>query len=154
MKLPIRLSGNDHDELHKALVAVTQRLDRLIELTERTNVLLQSVPLTTRSEAKAVDATQTLDDRGLTAASPRGTRRARGRRRAKTSSLRRRRVAGLHDVIAAVLQDAGEPLTAAQIAQRINDQRLFAPPRQWKAARCQSDQLAHLQRTLPESVPP
>jgi hypothetical protein len=39
---------------------------------------------------------------------------------------------GLHDAIEAVLREAQAPLTTAEIAQRINDRRLFVPPRSGK----------------------
>src|SRR5207244_6158992 len=38
----------------------------------------------------------------------------------------------LHEAIEAVLREAQEPLTAAEIAQRITDRRLFVPPRSCK----------------------
>ena len=131
MRLPIRLSRDSDSQLADALNTVAQRLDRLIELTEQTNELLRSTRSTDRAAARPA-----IGGAGQPAAAP----RPRGRRGRQPSDGRQRsprsgpvgRGPGLHDAIEAVLREAQAPLTTAEIAQRINDRRLFVPPRSGK----------------------
>jgi hypothetical protein len=120
MRLPIRLSNDKDRELTEALNTVAERLDRLVALAEQTNEILRSTSST----------------------QPQRARRQRGRpRRTQTAAKQPRRgprsgglprSPRLHEAIEAVLREAQEPLTAAEIAQRISDRQLFVPPRSGK----------------------
>lgn len=108
MRLPIRLANDSDAELTDALQALADRLDRLVVLAEEANALLR-----TASGGQAVPAR------------PAGTGAARRRGRASSRAGRR----SLHQAIEAVLRDAPHPLSAAEIAQRINEAQLFVSPR-------------------------
>jgi hypothetical protein len=123
MRLPIRFSNDDTD-FRSSLDAVAQRLDRLIELTNETNELLRSAPT-----GQPRSGGQPASDAADVQAEPRtARRRAPSRRRQEGRRSRtERRSTGLHIAIETVLRDAQEPLTAAEIAQRVNERGLFVP---------------------------
>ena len=135
MRLPIRLSNDRDRELIEALNTVAERLDRLIELAEQTNELLRS----TWSTDRVPDAQAAI---GTADSQPQRARRQRGRtQRTQTAAKQPRRSSRsgalprrprLHEAIEAVLRETQEPLTAAEIAQRISERRLFVPPRSGK----------------------
>jgi hypothetical protein len=119
------------------------RLDRLIAIGKRTNELLERV-----EPPGAADPRKT-DERGQPKRARAGPRAARQtptksptRRRTRPAGERRRRSTGraneppraagqvkLHEAIIQVLLDAGEALTANDIAARIRERDLYAPPR-------------------------
>lgn len=148
MKLPFGRSS-DRTEGQGTAAAVerlAQRLDRLIELTERTNELLEErsrVPGRTAQEAPMSPGQQiTADTRAVRpvggrrrrdAAGRTAPRRSRGKRRASASGRRSQAAAvrplRLHEAIIQVLEKAGSPLSARDIAERIREGGLYEPPR-------------------------
>lgn len=135
MRLPLRLSSDKDSSVVEALNRVAQRLDRLIELAERTNELLRLRAPATRAATEAQPPTGATD-----AVTTRASARRRRRRQSETPRKRRAtprsatapRKPGLHLAIETVLREARGPLTAAEIAQRINERGLFVPPRSGK----------------------
>lgn len=134
MRFSLSRPKDDDSQVIEALNRVGERLDRLIELAEDTNRLLRSKP------SVGVAAVAGRAPKGGDGARPLGSARRRGRvlprKGAGGSGKGRRGTArrkiGLHEAIEAVLREAGEPLAAADIAQRISDRRLFIPPRSGK----------------------
>lgn len=123
MKLPFQRTSDGSDR------AIVERLDALIELQRQGNSLLAR-----RIPESAPPPTAQGTSRQATKASasvpkPRGT--AQGRRRA--SSSRRKQSAArpprLHEEIETVLVEAGEPLPANVIADRIRERGHYTPPR-------------------------
>jgi hypothetical protein len=132
MKFPLRLSSNHDSNLADVLDELTRRLDRLLELTEETNRLLSYRKQTNRTEAQQTfGATRTQNRRQPRRGSGQGKTSIRTRRTTMRSSRLPTRQ-GLHHAIEAVLLEAREPLTAAEITERINDRQLFVPPRSGK----------------------
>lgn len=126
-----------------ALGRIVERLDRLIAIAERTNVLLervelQSAPLPAKNDVPDQPKSYPGAERTSGPAPTQGRSRRRtkstggGRQRPGTRADQPAQVAGpvkLHEAIIQVLLDAGEPLTANDLAARIRDRNLFEPPR-------------------------
>jgi hypothetical protein len=126
MKLPFR--PNPSAEGDSALV---ERLDLLIETQRQTNVLLERL---IAQEASGLAGEET---HRLAKASRSGPKRstAGGRRRKATSQRSKsatKRSPGLHEEIEAVLREAGHPLSANVIADRIRERGNYTPPRSSK----------------------
>lgn len=87
----------------------------------------QQITADTRAE-RSVGGSRRRDAAGGTAA-----RRGRGKRRASASRRRSQSAAvrplRLHEAIIQVLEKAGEPLSARDIAERIREDNLYEPPR-------------------------
>lgn len=140
MKLPFGRSNDrgESQERAAAIERITQQLDRLIELIERTNDLLQRRtpdPSETAQQASVLSGE-------LAAADPQAERPvggsrngdAAGRDKRASAGGRRRETAAerplrLHEAIIHVLETAGEPLSAHDIAERIRTAGLYEPPR-------------------------
>jgi hypothetical protein len=126
MKLPTWLSSPDGAES-----PLVERLDLLIETQRQTNVLLErliahigSGPIEQRTPSPASATTSSHK------------RSAVGARRRKATNQRSkggtRRSPGLHEEIEAVLREAGHPLSANVIADRIRERGKYTPPRSSK----------------------
>lgn len=144
MRLPsLRLRRGSDPAVSDALDRIADRLDRLIDIAERTNQLLERFEVRPRrsevdagvtarpTSAKVSEATATA--RPTLGLSRRRTEPTRDRGR-KTPRDQPRPVARegprrLHEAIIQVLLDAGEPLTANDIAARIRERNLFESPR-------------------------
>lgn len=138
MRLPFLRSRTDSGlTVAEALERLEGRLDRLIATGERTNELLE------RGEWPGAEQSREIDERDEPKP-PRPAARAPRQGPTKIPSPRRRKAADggperpagraagpvkLHTAIIRVLLDAGEPLTADDIAARIRDRNLYEPPR-------------------------
>lgn len=144
MRLPFfrsRLENNP--SVREALERIEVRLDRLIASGERTNELLERIEAPDAATSRKVDerdlpqsprASERISRQVPTKSpSPRRTRPAGGRRPRPTGRAGEpARAAGpvkLHEAIIEVLLDAGDPLTANDVAARIRERNLFIPPR-------------------------
>jgi hypothetical protein len=126
MKIPSWLSSPDGADS-----PLVERLNLLIETQRQTNVLLErliaqkgSGPPGQRTRPPA-DATTSETKRGAVAA----RRRKATIQRPKGET---RRSPGLHQEIEAVLREAGRPLPANVIAERIRERGMYTPPRSSK----------------------
>ena len=127
-----------------ALGRIGDRLDRLIAIGERTNELLEPAERLSAPQAAQTDVTRQPEDArpaGRASRSP----RAQGRPKRRPTELTGGRRQGtakradqlapvlspvkLHQAIIRVLLDAGEALTANEIAARIRERNLYEPPR-------------------------
>ena len=143
MRLPFLRFGRGSDPaVVTELDAVAERLDRLIAIGERTNQLLEQLqpPAITQPNVGEGDQAESarVPDAPTHVATQRPGPRQTGpvgrRQRRKTGSDELRRSTSeaprrLHEAIIRVLLDAGEPLTAKDIAGRIRERNLFEPPR-------------------------
>lgn len=129
VKLPIRRLKFGGNAIVEALNGVSQRLDRLIELTEQTNELLRSSVVVEQPGRRQPARPGDTERQAVRHAS-----RAPSRRRPQAEGVRSPppRGPGLHDAIEEVLREAQGPLTASEIATRITDRGLFIPPRSGK----------------------
>ena len=126
MKLPAWLRSPDDGDS-----PLVERLDLLIETQRQTNVLLErlidekgSGPTEQRTRPRA-DTTTSAPTRSAV-----GTRRPRATR--QQSKGETQRSPGLHEEIEAVLREAGHPLPANVIADRIRERGKYTPPRSSK----------------------
>jgi hypothetical protein len=128
VKLPIGRLKFGGNAIVEALNGVSQRLDRLIKLTEQTNDLLRSSVVEHPGRGQPARPGDT-ERKAVRHAS-----RAPSRRRTQAEGVRSPppRGPGLHDAIEEVLREAQGPLTASEIATRITDRGLFIPPRSGK----------------------
>lgn len=126
MRLPFSRPANETDRVPAEVSGLRDRLDRLIALQEEANRLLASIA---REQGQRPRGAATAG--GLSTQRQRKARQApaRARRQPRRAASTRAPRQGLHTAIANVLRDAQEPLTASQIAQRINDGQLFVSPR-------------------------
>jgi hypothetical protein len=126
MKLPIRLNRSAEGDS-----ALVERLDMLIETQRQTNALLERL-VAQEASGSAGQGTR----RPSKASSSRPKRRTSGARRRKATSQRPKgKTKGspaLHDEIEAVLREAGHPLPANVIADRIRARGNYTPPRSLK----------------------
>lgn len=126
MKLPFWL--NPSVEGDSALI---ERLDLLTETQRQTNALLERL-VAQKAAGTAGQGTQ----RPLKASGSGPKRRTAGARRRKATSQQPRgetkRSPGLHEEIESVLREAGHPLPANVIADRIRERGNYAPPRSSK----------------------
>lgn len=126
MKLPFRLSAIDGDGS-----PLLERLDALIEAQRQTNVLLERL-IAHKASAPAGRETSRAEP---SSTSRSGRHPARGRRRKATGERPKntpKRSPSLHQEIEAVLREAGHPLTANAIADRIRERGHYTPPRSSK----------------------
>lgn len=142
MRLPFRSPKREPDRaVEQALDRLTERIDRLLATMTRTNELLERLeaagsPWQPSASASVPKQLMHETTRGPSPA-PRASAPSRRRAGAPSSRLLRRdepRPAAvgprrLHEAITLVLREAGEPLTANDIAARIRDRNLFAAPR-------------------------
>ena len=144
MRLPFpRFERRSDRTGSSAPAAFADRLDRLIAVGERTNQLLEQLLVTAPPTAEAGEIRpprpESASDRIAGSAVPRGRKStqtpAKGsRQRGKTRGGRSQQATGqaprkLHEAIIQVLLEAGEPLTAHDLAARIRERELFEPPR-------------------------
>ena len=126
MKLPIRLSRSAESDS-----ALVERLDMLIETQRQTNALLERL---VGQEASRSAGQGTRRPAKASSSGPKP--RTSGARRRKATSQRpkgkTKRSPALHDEIEAVLQEAGHPLPANVIADRIRERGNYTPPRSLK----------------------
>lgn len=126
MKLPTWLSSADDGGS-----PLTERLDLLIETQRETNVLLERLVA-----QKGSGPTEQRTPRPADAITSPRERSAAGARQPKATSQRSsretQRSPALHDEIEAVLRDAGHPLPANVIADRIRERGKYTPPRSSK----------------------
>lgn len=114
---------------HDALIA--DRLELVAQLLEATNGLLAELAERMRQPAEPAEAsarrpssTRQNSQRRLTGASRSGrARETRAPGRSRAGSPR------LHEEIIDVLRDAGEPLRAGEIAERVQRRGRYVPPR-------------------------
>jgi hypothetical protein len=127
MKLPFR-SAIDQDGS-----ALLERLDALIATQHQTNALLESLNDQLASAAAGRETSQPIQ-RASTSRPGRRTTRARGRKATgqRSESGGTKRSPGLHEEIEAVLREAGRPLPANEIADRIRQRGHYTPPRSSK----------------------
>lgn len=142
MRLPFRSPAREPDRaVVQALDRLTERIDGLIATFARTNELLERLqtpksPSQPTAGASVPEHSKRDTTRGRSRATPAsppsraqaGTSRSRRQRR----DVRRPAVVGpqrLHEAIIHVLREAGEPLTANELAARIRERNLFQPPR-------------------------
>ena len=122
MKLPFRFDPSAEGES-----ALIERLDLLTETQRQTNVLLERLIAREGSGAPGQATHRAAKASGL------GPKRgATGGRRKATSTGAARRSPGLHEEIEAVLREAGHPLSASEIADRIRERGNYTPPRSSK----------------------
>jgi len=119
MRLPIRIAGEDLDRVLAVLDTIAARLDKLIALNERA-LANSAVP----------DGTNVTkpDQRRPSPKGPKAPRGIRGRRSARRNTIHGEtlgRRLGLHQAIEMVLRDADGPLSAQEIAERLNARQLF-----------------------------
>ena len=142
MRLPSLRSRRGSDPaVSDALHRVADRLDRLIDIGERTNQLLERFDVRLgpskfdageTARPMSVGGSKAAATAGRTGPSGRRTEPTRGRHRNTPDQARpvaTERPRRLHEAIIRVLLDAGEPLTANDIAARIRQRNLFEPPR-------------------------
>ena len=125
----------------QALDRLTEHVDRLIVTVARTNGLLERLETPKSPPQPTADVSMPEDSKRDTARgpsratpasatrrAPRGTSRSRLRRREeqRPATVGPQR---LHEAIIQVLREAGEPLSANEIAARIRERNLFQPPR-------------------------
>ena len=120
MKLPFRFSASDDDGS-----TLLERLDALIDTQRQTNTLLERLIGQVASAAAGLETRQRVPSSA--SRSPGG----RARRR-QTTVQRSQRSPGLHEEIEAVLREAGHPLPANEIADRIRQRGQYTPPRSSK----------------------
>ncbi len=126
MKLPFRLSEDDGATL-------LERLDALVETQRQTNSLLERLIREVASAPVGPETSQSVEPSSASSSERHFTRARRGR---KTAGQRPRedakRSSALHEEIEAVLRQAGHPLRANEIADRIRQRGQYAPPRSSK----------------------
>ncbi len=128
MKLPFRLSPIDDSG-----PGLLERLDLLIELQRQTNVLLERVA----AHDVSGQAAEEIGRPAAVKSASRSKRRtpAHARRQAASSPKPKdatKRSPSLHEEIEAVLREAGHPLPANVIADRIHERGHYTPPRSAK----------------------
>jgi hypothetical protein len=124
MKLPSWLSSPDDGGS-----PLVERLNLLIETQQQTNVLLERL---IAQGASTVQQTPRPAD-ASTSGSKRSTVGVRGRQApSKRPKRKTQRSPGLHKEIEAVLREAGHPLPANVIADRIRARGNYTPPRSSK----------------------
>lgn len=144
MRLPFVRSRPEPDPtVAKALGGIEDRLDRLIVIGERTNELLERVEAPRAATPRSTDEReQPKPARAGSRAARQASTKSRSAKPTRAASGRRRRPSRgtadparsaaplkLHEAIFQVLLDAGEPLTANEIAARIRERNLYQPPR-------------------------
>lgn len=125
MKLPNWLSAPDDGDLR-----LIERLNVLIETQRQTNVLLERL-IHQKSSGPTKQGTRSRADATPSARNPSSV----GARRPKATGRRSKgaqRSPALHDEIEAVLREAGHPLPAKLIADRICERGMYTPPRSSK----------------------
>ena len=126
MKLPFRVSAIDQDSS-----ALLERLDALIEMQHQTNALLERLNGQLTSAPAGRETSQPVQS---SSPSRPGRRRTRARAKHDPSAAKGKvqRSLGLHEEIEAVLREAGHPLPANEIADRIRRRGHYSPPRSSK----------------------
>lgn len=146
MKLPFIRGPREIDPaVAGALDRLAERLDRLIAIGEQTNQILEGLGIPAvppgleaghGAQAQAVEAAETMAASQPTQAAARsetkftdGGRHRRKPRGGQAGHVPPAAPRRLHEAIIHVLLDAGEGLTANDIAARIRERNLFVPPR-------------------------
>lgn len=111
--------------------AVVQRLDLLLETQRETNILLERL-VAQESSGRTRQKRRRLSDASASRSNGRLTGAARRKGSRQQSKGETKRSPGLHDEIEAVLVEAGHPLPANVIADRIRERGNYTPPRSSK----------------------